>query len=105
MYSSEVEYAQNPIAMSLKDVARIHLAGLGTRIFYAQHGGYDTHANEGPVHPKLISELSEAVSDFFQDLRDHDASENVTMLIFTEFGRRVRSVSYTHLTLPTKRIV
>ena len=91
MYSSEVEYAQNPIAMSLKDVARIHLAGLGTRIFYAQHGGYDTHANEGPVHPKLISELSEAVSDFFQDLRDHDASENVTMLIFTEFGRRVRS--------------
>ena len=90
-YYSEVEYAGNPIANSLMDIARIHLAGLGTRVFYAQHGGYDTHANEGPVHPKLISELSQAVSDFFQDLRDHDASDNVTMLIFTEFGRRVRS--------------
>ena len=90
-YCSDVEYAQNPIANSLKDIARIHLADLGTRIFYAQHGGYDTHANEGPVHPKLISELSQAVSCFFQDLREHDASDNVTMLIFTEFGRRVRS--------------
>lgn len=90
-YYSEVDYAQNPIANSLKDIARIHLADLGTRIFYAQHGGYDTHANEGPVHPKLISELSQAVSDFFEDLREHDAAHHVTMLIFTEFGRRVRS--------------
>ena len=90
-YKSDVEYASNPIAKSLRDIARIHLAGLGTRVFYAQHGGYDTHANEGPVPPGLIGELSGAVSDFFADLRAHNASDNVTMLIFTEFGRRVRS--------------
>ena len=90
-YKSDVEYASNPIAKSLRDIARIHLAGLGTRVFYAQHGGYDTHANEGPVHPGLIGDLSGAVSDFFADLRAHNASDNVTMLIFTEFGRRVRS--------------
>ena len=89
-YQSEVEYADNPIATSLRDVARVHLADLGTRIFYTQHGGYDTHANEAPTHPRLLTELSGAISDFFQDLRDHKAQENVVMLVFTEFGRRVR---------------
>ena len=89
-YVSDVEYADNPIARSLRDAARVHLADLGTRIIYAQHGGYDTHANEVPTHPRLLSELSGAIMDFFQDLRDHDASENVAMLVFTEFGRRVR---------------
>ena len=45
-YESGIEYANNGIAKSLRDVARIHLAGLGTRIFYTQHGGYDTHSRE-----------------------------------------------------------
>ena len=90
MYSSDVEYADNPIAKGLRDVARVHLADLGTRIFYTQHGGYDTHANEVPTHPRLLTELSGAIMDFFQDLRDHDASENIVMLAFTEFGRRIR---------------
>ena len=90
MYQSEVEYADNSIAKSLKDVARIHLAGFGTRIFYTNHGGYDHHANEKQSHPGLLKDLSGAIVDFFQDLRAHDAAEEVTMLVFTEFGRRMR---------------
>ena len=90
MYQSDVEYADNPIAKSLKDVARIHLAGFGSRIFYTNHGGYDHHANEKLSHPGLLKDLSGAIVDFFQDLRDHDAAEEVTMLVFTEFGRRMR---------------
>ena len=89
-YQSTVEYADNSIAKSLKDVARIHLNGLGTRIFYTNHGGYDTHANEMPTHPKLMSDLSGAISDFLDDLDQHDESENVAILVFTEFGRRMR---------------
>lgn len=89
-YESKVAYADNSIAQSLRDVARVHLAGLGTRIFYAQHGGYDTHAIQNPTHPRLLSELSGAIRDFFQDLRDHDADGEVAMLVFTEFGRRMR---------------
>jgi uncharacterized protein (DUF1501 family) len=89
-YSSEVEYADNPIAKSLKDVARVHLAGLGTRIFYTAHAGYDHHANELKTHPGLLRDLSGAIMDFFQDLRDHDAADEVSMLVFTEFGRRMR---------------
>ena len=89
-YESTVEYADNPIAKSLRDVARIHLAGLGTRIFYTNHIGYDTHANEMAAHPKLMNEVSGAIADFLDDLDQHDAGDNVTVLAFTEFGRRMR---------------
>ena len=88
-YESTIEYADNTIAKSLRDVARVHTADLGTRIFYTSHGGYDTHANEVPTHPKLVGDLSGAISDFFADLEEHDADDNVVMLVFTEFGRRV----------------
>ncbi len=89
-YSSDVEYASNPIAKALRDVARVHTAGLGTRIFYTQHLGYDHHSMEGQLLPKLLTELTEAITDFLQDLRNHEASEEVTILVFTEFGRRIR---------------
>ena len=93
VYESNVEYAANPIARSLRDVARVHLADLGTRVFYVSHGGYDTHANEIRDHDRLLMELSSAVMDFQQDLRDHDALDNVLLLVFTEFGRRVKDNS------------
>ncbi len=89
-YESEVEYGTDGIAKSLRDVARVHFANLGTRVFYTMHGGYDHHANEVPSHPKLLKELSEAIRDFFQDLRNHNASEEIVMLVFSEFGRRIR---------------
>ncbi len=89
-YESTIEYADNAIAKNLKDVARIHLAGLGTRIFYTAHGGYDTHANEMPNHPKLMQDVSGAIASFLDDLEEHDAGDNVTVLAFTEFGRRMR---------------
>ena len=90
MYESNVEYAGNAIAGNLRDVARVHTAGLGTRIFYVQHGGYDTHANEMPDHPVLLSNLSGAIMDFMQDLQEHDASDEVVIMVFTEFGRRMK---------------
>ena len=89
-YESPIEYADNPIAKSLRDVARIHLAGLGTRVFYTNHGGYDTHANELSTHPKLMNDLSGAVSDFLDDMEHNEAADNVTVMVFTEFGRRMR---------------
>ncbi len=88
-YTSSVEYQSNPIARSLRDVARTHIAGLGTRVFYVRHPGYDHHAVELPLHERLLRELSGALRDFFADLRDHDASEEVVVYVFTEFGRRV----------------
>ena len=88
-YATTVEWGSNPIAKSLRDVARVHTAGLGTRIFYTQHAGYDYHSHEPLNHGRLLGELSGAISDFLQDLRDHDAADEVTILVFTEFGRRI----------------
>ena len=89
-YSSNVEYAPSPIGQNLQGIAKVLLAGLGTRIFYTQHIGYDTHANEVPAHPKLWNDASQAIADFYDDLREHGASEDVLMFVFTEFGRRVQ---------------
>ena len=96
MYASTVEYADTGIARNLQGIAKVLTANLGTRVFYTQQGGYDTHASETDVQPKLLSELSRAVSDFYADLREHDTadgeplSNRVVMFVFTEFGRRVR---------------
>ncbi|MBI2965055.1 MAG: DUF1501 domain-containing protein [Chloroflexi bacterium] len=89
-YESNVEYANDPLSQSLKGIAQVHLAGIGTRIFYAQHGGYDVHGSQRQTQPRLWSQVSRAVSDFFADLHAHDAADNVIMMVFSEFGRRVR---------------
>ena len=89
-YTSTIEYADNGIAKYLRDVARVHTANLGTQIFYTAHGPFDTHFNQPPMHARLWTEVSGAISDFFDDLREHDAADNLVMMIFTEFGRRVR---------------
>ena len=89
-YSSTVEYANNAIARSLRDVAQVHLAGLGTQVFYTSHGPFDTHFDQSGSHAKLWMEVSGAVNDFFTDLREHDAEDDVVMMVFSEFGRRVR---------------
>jgi len=89
-YSSSVEYASDAIAKALRDVAVIHTADVGTRIFYTAHGSFDTHASQAPAFDKLWTEVSQAIADFWDDLREHDADDNVIMFLFSEFGRRVR---------------
>ena len=89
-YTSTIEYAETPIAKYLRDVARVYLADLGTQVFYTSHGPFDTHFNQPPMHQKLWTDVSNAVSDFFDDLKEHDAGDNLIMVMFTEFGRRVK---------------
>ena len=90
LYSSNIEYAETTISQKLRGIAQVHLAGLGTRIFYCDHGSFDSHANQTGMHATLWSDVSQAIDDFFADLREHDAADNVIMLLFSEFGRRVR---------------
>ena len=89
-YSSTVEYADTPIAKALKSAAQVHFADLGTQLFYTQYGSFDTHFNQMPSHAKLWTDTSRAIGDFFDDLREHHAGDNLIMMLFTEFGRRVR---------------
>ena len=89
-YSSGIEYADSPIAQSLKSVAQVMFGDLGTRIFYTTHGGFDTHSGELVTHSKLWTQLSDAVSDFYDDLTEHGRQDDVAILIFSEFGRRIK---------------
>ena len=89
-YTSSVEYAATPFAQSLRRISQVLLKDLGARVFYTSQGGYDTHANQIPVQTPLLSDLSAGIGDFFADLKEHDAADNVLMLVFTEFGRRVK---------------
>lgn len=89
-YSSTVKYPESTIAQKLKGIAQVHMAGLGTRIFYCDHGSFDSHAGQNPLHASLWSQVTEGLDAFLADLRAHDASDNVIILMFSEFGRRVR---------------
>jgi uncharacterized protein (DUF1501 family) len=89
-YASTVKYPDTSIAKKLKSIAQVHFADLGSRMFYCDHLGFDTHANQLGVHATLWNDVSQAIEAFYADLREHHAADHVLMLLFTEFGRRVR---------------
>ena len=89
-YESTVEYGADSISQSLRSVAMIHAADVGSRFFYTTLGSFDTHGSQEYMHGKLWTEASRAIADFWDDLREHDADRNVVMLLFSEFGRRVK---------------
>ena len=88
-YNSTIEYPDTPLARKLRGVAQVHMADLGTRILYCDHGSFDSHSNQVGMHDKLWHDVSSAVESFFDDLKENNAGENVIMLLFSEFGRRV----------------
>ena len=91
-YSSSVEYGNYAIGQSMRGIAQVHLAELGTRVLYttSPYNAFDTHANEAGDHARLWRQVSESVSDFYDDLREHNQGEEVILLLFSEFGRRAR---------------
>jgi uncharacterized protein (DUF1501 family) len=89
-YASTVTYASNAVAQNLKSMAQVLCADLGTRIYYTQHGSFDTHSGELATHAKLWQEVAGAVESFMHDLQEHGRADDVILLIFSEFGRRIR---------------
>ncbi len=92
MYSSTVEYGSDTVSQYMRNIVQTHLAGFGTRVLYttAPFNSFDTHAGELAAHTRLWSETSRAIGDFYDDLKEHNAGENVMLLVFSEFGRRVK---------------
>ena len=90
-YTSTVEYSPTVIGQYMKNIAQTHLAEFGTRVLYttSPYNGFDSHANQAQANAGLLTDVSNTVETFFADLREHDASDNVTLLLFTEFGRRI----------------
>jgi uncharacterized protein (DUF1501 family) len=90
-YSSSVKYGSDDVAQYMKNIVQTHLANLGTRVLYttAPYNSFDTHAGELANHTRLWSQTSNAISAFYEDLKEHNATDNVVLFVFTEFGRRV----------------
>jgi uncharacterized protein (DUF1501 family) len=89
-YKPGVSYpATNGIAANLRDVARLISADLGLRVYYVSQGGYDTHAGQPEDHPRLLGSLSSSLAAFRADLEAQGRADDVLILCFSEFGRRV----------------
>ena len=90
-YSSTIEYGANEVAQYMRNIAQTHLAGLGSRVFYttAPYNSFDTHSGQLGTHARLLTDTSNTIKDFYDDLKENNGSENVILLVFTEFGRRV----------------
>jgi uncharacterized protein (DUF1501 family) len=91
-YTPAVTYPSTSLGNALRAVAQILSSSLGTRIFYTQIGGFDTHANQGAAtgaHNNLLTAFAGAVSAFYQDLEAKGLADRVLIMTFSEFGRRV----------------
>ena len=90
MYSSSVEYAPDSLAQNVKNISQVFHANLGARVLYTQHGPFDTHAGELISHAKLWDEVAGAVGCLMDDLKEHGTENDASILIFSEFGRRIQ---------------
>ena len=92
IYSSTVEYNGDYFSQWVRNIAQVHLAEFGTRVLYTglNPGTFDTHANQAVTFSRLWADMSNAVTDFYEDLKVHQANEEVVILMFSEFGRRVK---------------
>jgi uncharacterized protein (DUF1501 family) len=89
-YKPGAEYPKNNnFASNLRDVARLIAADVGLRVYYVSLGGFDTHAGQPEDHPKLLNTLSSSIAAFRADLETQGRADDVLMLGFSEFGRRL----------------
>ena len=89
---NQVEYPPSDLARNLSITARLIKGRLGARVYHVSIGGFDTHASQGSVfgtHANLLRTLAEAVQAFLADLDAADGFDDVLVMTFSEFGRRV----------------
>ena len=89
-YDSEIEYDPNSFSKSMKSAAQVLQADIGTRICYTQHGSFDAHTNGIALQEQLLRDVSGGIYDFYTDMKQHSESEDILILAFSEFGRRVK---------------
>ncbi|WP_435624373.1 DUF1501 domain-containing protein [Flagellimonas sp.] len=86
---NQVEYQDNGFARQLALLARLIKGNLGTKVYMISMGGFDTHGNQPLAHERLMSNLSIAVNNFYEDLGFTQQDEQVLSMTFSEFGRRI----------------
>jgi uncharacterized protein (DUF1501 family) len=82
-------YYPGALGQHLQLVASLISANAGTRLFYVQYGNFDTHAQQAQMHQTLFQELGQSLWAFHADLKSKGVLNKVTVMVFSEFGRRV----------------
>lgn len=91
-YTGTVTYPNNGFALALRTVAGSIVRGIGTRVFWVQTGGYDTHSSQGANsggYVNLMATLGDGLLAFYNDLRNQGLLNDTLVLQFSEFGRRI----------------
>ncbi len=88
-YKPMASYPATVLGRSLALAAQIVGSNLGTKAIYVEHGSFDTHFNQKATQDRLLTQLSDAVGAFYQDLAAHGNDRRVLTLTFSEFGRRI----------------
>jgi uncharacterized protein (DUF1501 family) len=91
-YRTSVDYGQGGgLAANLRRVAALIAAGMPTRLYYVTYQGnsFDTHVQQADLHSRLLMYTADAVRGFIEDVKRIGHGDQVGVLIFTEFGRRV----------------
>lgn len=88
-YASRVTYPTTPFAQGLQTIAKIIQGDLGTRIFHVTLRGFDSHAGQDARHTELLKTFAEGMDAFLQDLEGINRADDVLVMTFSEFGRRV----------------
>jgi uncharacterized protein (DUF1501 family) len=93
-YGGTLTYPNNGFAQALRTVAGSIARGTGTRVYWVQTGGFDTHASQGNAGAGAYSNLMGTVGDglfaFYTDLRNQGMLNDTLVLQFSEFGRRIQ---------------
>ena len=91
-YRTPVDYGiGNAFGGGLQRVAALIAAGMKTRLYYVSYQGnaFDTHVQQGDVHSRLLMYTADAVRAFLDDVARLGRADDVAVMMFTEFGRRV----------------
>ena len=91
-YTPTVAYPNNGFALALRTVAGAIVRGVGSRIYWVQTGGYDTHAQQGGpggAYGNLMGGLGDGLWAFYNDVRNQGVHNDTTVIVFSEFGRRI----------------
>lgn len=92
-YAGTLAYPNNGFALALRTVAGAIARGIGTRVYWVQTGGFDTHANEGNqgggAYATLMGTLGDGLATFYTDLKNQGLLGDTLIIQFSEFGRRI----------------
>ena len=73
----------------MKSISEFIISGVNTKVYYVSLGSFDTHFNQQKRQGELLQQLSETVKIFMDDLKKNGKANDVLLMTFSEFGRRV----------------